>query len=951
MTFSLSQCGVALLLSLVGNPSRRPGQMAGICRAEVVPGRQPYSGQVLHGRDTERALLAAMLDAAREGRAASLVIRGGAGMGKTALLDDTAAVAGGTRLLRTAGLQSETALAFAALHRLLRPVLDLVTRLPTPQERALRVAFGEWEADRLDPFLVALGTLSLLTELADSGPVLCLVDDAQWLDTASADALLFATRRLLAEPVTMIFAARDDEQGYLAITDVPELQLEGLSPAAVRVLLSERAGDELADHVLADLQARTGGNPLALVELPTTLSPAQLAGTSLLPDEIPLSARVERVFLERCRRLSQPGQSLMLLAAADDSVRLAVLLQAGEQLAVPPQTLHEVEGAGLLVIDGGSVRVRHPLVRSAVYQAATSSERRSAHAALARALDSTEDRDRQAWHRAAAADGPDEAVAEDLAAAGARAEGRGGYAAASKAYQRAAELTARDDLRARRLFLAARNAFVSGRTERADTLVRAARAITDERALRADVDRLRCRIEVAGGSAVDAHQIFVRAARDIVREDPARALEMAAMAGVLRSHGVDSGAVLPPDVLAIDVPPDASVRVRCLKQLVTITALDAEQDWGGAVAALDVALAIGFDTEDRDVWANLANIALHLGDVEAHRSYLTAMLSAARADGAVMEVLYALNRLCLSQFAAGDWSAVRRSAEEAVSLARSLGLPALSVFSLAWLALLSALQGRADHDDLVDATTALVAGHRLGVMDGPVADLQRWARAVHAGYRGDATESFHHYEQMQVPVLSRLAAAPRIAAAVQAAQPHRAEAWTAELEQFAAATGSPWANAVALYGRALLADPEESAALFTEALHRHETAHRPYDTASTALAFGEHLRRSGRRVDARVHLKAALDTFRDLHAEPLVERAAQELRASGETARKRDPSTLVQLTPTELRIAQLTSQGLSNKEVAAQCWVSPRTVAFHLRNVFTKTGVTSRGELARLDLA
>ena len=382
----------------------------------------------------------------------------------------------------------------------------------------------------------------------------------------------------------------------------------------------------------------------------------------------------------------------------------------------------------------------------------------------------------------------------------------------------------------------------------------------------------------------------------------------------------------------------------------TTTALDAEQDWGGAVAALDVALAIGFDTEDRDVWANLANIALHLGDVEAHRSYLTAMLSAARADGAVMEVLYALNRICLSQYAAGDWSAVRRSAEEAVSLARSVGLPAVSVFSLAWLTLLAALQGRADYDELLDTTTSLLAGHRLGVMDGPVADLQRWARAVHAGHRGDAAESFHHFEQMQVPVLTRLAAAPRITAAVQASQRPRAEDWTAELERFAAATASPWASAVAHFGRALLADPAEAGALFTVALHHHGTAHRPYDAACTELAYGEHLRRAGRRVDARVHLKAALDTFRDLDAEPLLERAAQELRASGETARKRDPSTLVQLTPTELRIAQLVSQGLSNKEVAAQCWVSPRTVAFHLRNVFTKTGVTSRGELAQLDL-
>ena len=367
----------------------------------------------MHGRDEERAQLSAMLDAARQGRAMSLVVRAGAGMGKTALLEDTAQRASDATVLRTAGLQSEEALAFAALHRLLRPAMSAVASLPPPQQRALRTAFGEEDGERFDPFLVGVATLGLLTEVAESGPVLCLIDDAQWLDAASAGAVLFAARRLLAEPVTMIFAARDDAD-YAAPTDIPELVLSGLSTPAVRSLLTERSGHEPADHVLAELAARTGGNPLALFELPTHLSPEQLGGTSALPTTIPLSARVERVFLDRCRRLSTSAQTLMLLASADDSVRLAVLLRAGGALAVPVDTLTEVESAGLLVTDGDAVRVRHPLVRSAIYQAATASERRAAHAALADALGSIEDRDRRAWHRAAAADGPDDDVAADL---------------------------------------------------------------------------------------------------------------------------------------------------------------------------------------------------------------------------------------------------------------------------------------------------------------------------------------------------------------------------------------------------------------------------------------------------------------------------------------------------------------------------------------------------------
>ena len=438
-----------------------------------------------------------------------------------------------------------------------------------------------------------------------------------------------------------------------------ELPLPPLAPPAVRSLLEEQGGVGVADHVVDALAARTGGNPLALVEAPRQLSAGQLSGSDLLPSELPLTARMERTFLDRCRRLSPDAQTLMLLAAADDSLHLAELRRAGQALEARGDAFDEVERSGLLRVDGDLVRVRHPLVRSAISQAATGAERRAAHAALAAALDDAAgvgagaDADRRTWHRAAAAEGADDAVAEQLAVTAARAESRGGHEAASLAYARAAELSTRDDTRAQRLFAAARNAYAAGRTEQAAALLTSARAVADERRLRASIDRLRGRIEVAAGSAVDAHRIFITAARDVAARSPVQALEMAAYAGVLRSHGIDSGAVLPPGTLSARVEPDDPPRVRCLKLLLEATDREAAQDWGGAVATLRTALSNGMAAEDRDVWANLGNLALLLGDDAAHRSFFTRMLAAARTDGAVMEVLYALHRLCFSQYAAG----------------------------------------------------------------------------------------------------------------------------------------------------------------------------------------------------------------------------------------------------------------------------------------------------------
>jgi DNA-binding CsgD family transcriptional regulator len=915
---------------------------------------------VLHGRDLELARLSALIEDARQGHAGSVVVQGEPGVGKSALLAEVLSAVTDVRVLRTQGLESESPLAFAALQRLLRPILDLVERLPGPQTHALRVAFGE-EAGTVEPFLVAVATLSMLSEAAEEQPVVCVVDDAHWLDSASMDALLFATRRLEADRVAMLFAARDTDDRTFAPEGLPIVRLAGLDAASVRALLAENASVVVAPEVTDRLFTDTGGNPLALVELPTGLSAAQLRGSAPLPQQLMLTTGVERVFLDRCRRLSAAAQTLMLVAVADDTGHLTTVERAASALGVGPDAVAEAERSGLLVISEGSVTVRHPLVRSAVYQAATALERRAAHRALAGALGSLEDSDRATWHRAAAADGPDEDLVDALDDVGVRAERRGGYRAAADAYERAADLTVDPLAKADRQLAAARNAWASGQAARSSGLLSTARERADDPLLLADIDRLRGRIAVNLGSAADAHRIFTRAAEQVAAHDPVRALEMAVAAAVAHSHGVDSGARITPDTIDVKVSFQDAPRTRCLKQLLVSTRHDIAGDRAAALTelhgALEIAVSAPDTLRDLDLLGNLGNAALHLGDDDAHRHFYALMLSTARANADGMAVLYALQRLSFGQYVGGQWTALRNSSEEAVALSLSVGQPALTAAPQAWLTLLAALEGRPDYDERLAALEDVVAAHPpVGILAQPVEDVTRWAKSVRALLGGDATGALHHFRQMRLPALKLMVAQDRIDAAVRGDDRAQAETWVEDLDEFAAGTALPWAQAAAAFGRAMTSEHDDVgegsrvSELFETSLAHHAAANRPYDRARVQLTYGALLRRSRRRVVARRHLRAALDTFEDLHADPLAERARQELRASGETARKRDPSTQLDLTPMELKVAELVRQGLSNKEVAAQCWVSPRTVAFHLRNVFTKTGVTSRAELAHVDL-
>ena len=904
---------------------------------------------MLIGRGPERALLAALVDDARRGAAGSFVVRGEPGVGKSALLSSVVADNEGTTVLRTQGLEVEAPLAFAALHRLLRPLTRLREDLPLPQARALRVAFGEEEGPSVEPFLVGVATLSLLTAAAEESLVLCIVDDAHWLDPASAGALLFCARRLGADRVVMVFAARDGAAAAFEAPGLAELALTGLDAEASRALLAARLGGDPADEVAQRLIAETRGNPLALLELPGELTAAQLKGSAALPATLHLTARVEQALLDRSRRLPAPVQRLLLLAAADDTGLPDVLRRAGARWGLDEATLQQAFDSGLLADADGSVSLSHPLVRSAIYQAAAGADRRGAHRALAWALAGSGHVDHEVWHRAHAAEVPDPDLVGALEGVGERSHRRGGHVAALAAYERAAELSTDAVRRAHLNSAAARSAWACGLAARAQDLLRAAREGTEDPLLLCDVARLRGHIEVNIGSAPEAHRVFVDAAHAVLQADPVRALDIGVAAAVMRTFGADSGTPLRSEALLAATGADTSSRTRCLSHMLVAMDLVADSSWAGAVGALDLALAIGEDVDDRDVLWNLGNAALQLGDDDRQQQFYSFALSRAREVGAATAVTYCLQRLCFGHWTRGDHVALRVSAEEAVALGTSIGQPAVTALPIAWLVLLAAQQDRDDYDDLLARLEELVAGHPLGITGDPVHDLTQWAMGIRAASTGDTSGAFHQFGRLRLPILQRLSATERIEAAVRAGEAATARAWTDELATFAEATRRPWALTVVAFGRALTAEAD-AGPLFEQALSHGANGGRPLDVARVQLAYGEWLRRSQRRVDARLQLRRSLETFEDVRAEALVSRADSELRASGETARKRDPSTLVQLTPTELKIAHLVSSGMSNKDVAAQCWISPRTVAFHLRNVFAKAGVTSRGELARLDL-
>jgi ATP/maltotriose-dependent transcriptional regulator MalT len=909
---------------------------------------------LLYGRDIERSRIGALLDGARESRSGVLVIRGEAGVGKSALLEAARERASGMQVLSGGGIESEAQLPFAALHQLVRPILGYLETLPEPQAGALQGALGLEAGAGNDRFLVSLAVLSLLAEAAERRPLLCLVDDAQWLDDASADALAFVARRLEAEGIVMLFTAREREVRRFEASGLPELQLGGLDSVAAAALLDRHADVPLSAEARERLVEGTGGNPLALLELPLALSEAQFGGGEPLLTPLPVSARVERAFLARVRGLPEETQTLLLVAAADDTGELATVLRAAAQLGVGPEALDAAEQAGLAHPRGATLELHHPLVRSAVYQSATLSKRQAAHRALASVLEGEGDADRRAWHRAAGSVEPDPAVVEELEQAAERARRRSGFAAASLAFERAAALTVDEQQRARQLTDAAENAWFGGRFERTRMLLERARPLASEPIRGADIDRYRGLIEMTEGVPADACQLLFRAAGEVAPLDGDRALQLLNLASIAALYAGDGDAAIAIAELARTLEVEETPLSRMLVQLLIGLGAHFELDFDRAAASLRSALA--FEEQLRE--AALAEhpvavlfagrAAFFLGDDDRAYQLHQEAAARARANGALGLLTQILPRLAHAELRVGHPASASANAAEGLRLAREMGQHDLIAYGLAAQALIAAYVG-AEGECRSRAAEAreLAFAHRFAF----VTELADWALALLELGLGRAEEALLRARDISTTAVAFWVGLDRIEAAVRAGEPETARDWLATFEAWAESGGAAWARAVALHCRALLSEEEQEAErLFQTALVVHAEGPRPFERARTELAYGEFLRRGRRRIDARAHLQSALDAFETLGANAWAERARMELRASGQTARKRDPSTRGQLTTQELQIAHFVAQGLSNREVAAQLFLSPRTIAFHLRNIFRKVGISSRTQLAGLEL-
>jgi DNA-binding CsgD family transcriptional regulator len=908
---------------------------------------------VLYGREAERSIIAGLLDGARQSRSGVLVVSGEPGVGKSALLEDARERASGMQVLSGEGIESEAELPFAALHQLVRPILGSMAGLPEPQARALRAALGLAEGGGEDRFLVSLAVLSLLAEAAEQHPVLCLVDDAHWLDDASGDALVFAARRLEAEAIVMLFATRDGDVRQFDAAALPELHLGGLDQAAAGTLLDRHADKPLSPEARERLVEGTAGNPLALLELPLALSEAQLGGGEALLEPLPVSDRVERAFLARVRTLPEETQTLLLVAAADDTRRLATVLGAAAQLGVEAEALDPAEQAGLAYLRGSTLELHHPLVRSAVYQAAPLSKRSAVHRALASVLEGEAEADRRAWHLAAASVVPDRVVVEELELAAERARRRSGFAAASLALERAAALTEDELQRARRLTAAAENAWLAGRIERVPMLLERTRPLRTEPALRADIERYLGLIELTTGAPGDACRIFYGAATEVAALDGDRALQLLNLASIAAVYATDAEAAVAIAELAHTLAVEETPLTRMLVQLLVGLGAHYAGDFESAAVSLRSALALEEELEDdalaREPVALLfaGRAALFLGDEHAVYRLHREAAAHARVSGAVGLLSQILPRLAHVELRVGRSASASASATEGLRLARETRQDDLVAYQLAVLALIAASRGDEDECRSLAAESLDLASAHGFVL---VAEFARWSLLQLELGLGRVEEAVRRAHEISTTT-SLWTGLDRIEAAVRAGELETAREWLSSSEPWADATGAAWARAVVLHCQALLAtDEQEVERSFREALDLHAEAVRPFEHARTELAFGEFLRRARRRVDAREYLGSALHSFEALGAEIWAERARVELRASGQTARKREPSTRNELTAQELQVARFVSEGLSNREVAAQLFLSPRTVAFHLRNIFRKLAISSRTELARLNL-
>jgi tetratricopeptide (TPR) repeat protein len=649
---------------------------------------------VLYGRRSECRVVERILSGAREARSGALVIRGEAGVGKTALLAQCIRPASGLRVLRCVCTESESDLAFSGLHQLLRPVVHVLERVPDPQAAALAGALGLAPGSREDRFLVAAGVLSLLAESAEELPVLCVVDDAQWLDHSSADALTFVSRRIEAEGVVLLFAARDGEEQRFEAPGVEELVLGGLGEEDAESLLAERLRSVIAPDVQARLHQATGGNPLALIERSSLLSEQQLAGLEPLADPLPQGVAIESAFYQQTTRLPTPAQTLLLLAAAEGTGCVSTVMRAATLLGLEPETLDAAERSGLVLVRGSRLEFRHPLVRSAVYHGATLARRQAIHRALVAVLDRDRDRDRRAWHRAAATLDVDDHVAQELESAAARARERSAYAAAARALERAAELTGADAARCSRLGAAAEDAWLAGRRDWAIALAGRAEALSPGPRVRAELVHLRGMIELRCGLPAEALEILSTGADEIASVDPAKAIEMLIEAAQSASYAGDAAQIVDvgrrASALLADDQPATKFTVDVI---VGIGRLFTGDPQGGLpLIAEAVKLAERFDDPRRLVHAGAC--ARYMGDDENELRLYSRAVERARELGAIGTLPYALEYLARAEAIAGRYGRATAHASEGLRLAQETGQLNSACMLLAALALIAAAKGR-----------------------------------------------------------------------------------------------------------------------------------------------------------------------------------------------------------------------------------------------------------------
>jgi DNA-binding CsgD family transcriptional regulator len=891
-------------------------------------------------RSGERGVLGQLVRGLRAGRSQVLVLRGEAGCGKTALLMQLSGAVEGCRIAWATGVESEMELAFAGLHSLCAPLLDRVEQLPGPQRQALSTAFGMSAGPPPERFLVGLAVLSLLADAAEDQPLVCIVDDAQWLDRVSSQTLAFVARRLLAERVALVFAVRE-QGGEEVLAGLPELAIGGLGPEDARLLLDAMIPGPLDEEVKARILDETRGNPLALIELPRGLTPAQLAGGFGFPDARPLTRRIEGSFLQRVAKLPRDSQLLLLTAAADSVGDAGLLWRAAERLGIGTDAGRPAENAGLIEL-GVRVRFPHPLVRSAIYFASSPSDRRDVHQALADATNPALDPDRRAWHRAHATAQPDEEVAAEMVLSAGRAQGRGGLAAAAAFLQRASELTPDAAVRVERALAAAQAKLDVADFTSASSLVDAAGLGPLDELQRGRLERLRAEILFATQRGRDAPAVLLEAAKRLEPLDDALARDtyLEAISAAMFAGRLGTG------LREREIAERARAFARPTPLRVADMLLDGlvkrfTEGYPASVAPLSRALrslAQADDVEDqRWLWLG-CRLAQELWDEELWQALATRGERIGRKSGRLSLLANSVNHLAAFHVHSGALATAAVLIDEVDAIAQATGLPPLKYAACKLIA------ARSDQVQM-EAVFKLVQENAAVRGEGSAFGLY-WCHSalMHNGqtqYEKALAAARQACEHDEI-IAYGWALVELVEAGVRAGSLDEAATALEHLSERTRASGTDWALGVEARCRGLLNDDE---AAYRESTERLAQSRAALELARSQLCYGEWLRRVNRRSDAREPLRAAHESFGRIGAAAFAERARRELLATGEKVRKRTGNAVEALTPQEVHVAMMARDGHSNPEIGARLFISPRTAEYHLHKVFRKLGIAGRREL------